>query len=248
MKCAWITIPAMAMVATIAGMAAAETAKPSIRPETQAVTKPAPAPAAKDLAPLPLKLPKPTEIGTPTDVPPGTRVKIPEGKWTLRKPFLAPKGVVNVALNKPVTSSDTEPVIGTLDLITDGDKEAVEDSYVELGYGVQYVQVDLEKAHELCAAVLWHEHKDRRVYHDVIVQVADDKDFITNVRTLFNNDHDNSAGMGIGKDWGYFETHEGLLVDAKGVKARYVRVYSNGSTADDLNRFTELSVFALSEK
>jgi hypothetical protein len=31
------------------------------------------------------------------------------------------------------------------------------------------------------------------------VQTADDPDFITNVRTLFNNDIDNSLGLGVGK-------------------------------------------------
>jgi len=201
--------------------------------------------ARKGLVPLPLKLPEPTIIGTQKNIRPGTRVKITKGPWTPRKPFYAPKGVKNVARNKPVTSSDMEPVIGTLDLITDGDKRAAEDALVELGPQVQWVQIDLGKPHAIHAVVVWHEHARRIVYHDVILQVADDKDFITNVRTLYNNDHDNSAGMGLGKDWGYFETHEGLLVNAKAVKARYVRLTSNGSTADDLNRYTEVAVFGL---
>jgi len=198
--------------------------------------------ARKGLVPLPLKLPKPTVMPTPRNIPPGTRVKVP---WAPRKPFYAPKGVRNVALKKPMTGSDAEPVVGTLDMITDGDTRAGDGNYVELGYGVQYVQIDLRKTHSIHAVVVWHEFSDRRVYHDVIVQVADDRDFITNVRTLYNNDHDNSAGMGLGKDWGYFETNEGLLVDAKGVKARYVRLYSNGSTGDELNRYTEVAVFGL---
>jgi hypothetical protein len=177
--------------------------------------------------------------------PPGTRVKIPKGQWTPRKAFLAPKGVRNVAFRKPVTCSETEPVIGELALVTDGDKEAQDGVFLELAQGVQYVQIDLGKPHKLYAIVVWHEHRDRRVYHDMVVQVADDRDCITNVRTLFNNDHDNSAGLGIGEDWGYFETHEGLLVDAQGVQGRYVRLYSNGSTGDDQNRYTEVEVYAL---
>ena len=47
--------------------------------------------------------------------------------------------------------------------------------------------------HEIYAIVIWLFHKEPRVYFDVVVQVADDPDFITNVRTLFNNDIDNSA-------------------------------------------------------
>jgi len=223
------------------GQGAARQPKPAAKPaEANAPV------SAEGLVPISLQLPKPSDIGTPKEPPPGTRVKIPKGgKWALRKPFLAPKGVRNVALNKPVTSSDAEPVIGTLDLITDGCKEAVEDAFVELGYDVQWVQIDLERACRIHAVVVWHEHKDRRVYHDVVVQVADDRDFITNVRTLFNNDHDNSAGLGLGEDWGYFETHEGLLIDVQGVQARYVRLYSNGSTSDEMNRYTEVEVYAL---
>jgi hypothetical protein len=213
--------------------------------ETPKTDANAAAAATSNIHPIPLELPTPRIVGTPKNVPPGTRVKITEDPPKPREPFLAPKGVKNVALKRPVTASDMEPVFGTLDLVTNGVKEAVEDAYVELGPGVQWVQIDLGAKYNIYAIVLWHEHKDPRVYHDVIIQVSDDKDFIENVRTLFNNDHDNSAGMGIGEDWGYFETNEGLLAPAKGVKARYVRLYSNGNTADDLNRYTEVEVYAL---
>ena len=221
---------------------------PTTKPAPTPATKPAVKPAAGNLVPIPLVLPKPRFSGTPKNLPPGTRVKVTKGPTKPRPPFKAPKGVKNVALKKPVTASDMEPVIGTLDLVTDGSKEAVEDAYVELGPEVQWVQVDLEAVYKIYAVVLWHEHKDPRVYHDVVIQVADDKDFITNVRTIYTNDHDNSAGLGLGKEWEFFETNAGHLVDAKGIQARYIRCYSNGSTADDLNRYTELEVYALPGK
>ncbi|MGB2821550.1 MAG: hypothetical protein WBF17_11250 [Phycisphaerae bacterium] len=243
------TLTVLVGLAASWGAMLAGPAKPPARSAHKAQTAaPAAAKAPKGLVPIPLELPKPTVIPTPRNIPPKTRVKVPKGRWAPRGPFYAPKGVRNVALKKPVTGSDMEPVIGTLELITDGEREAGDDTYVELGFGVHYVQIDLQKMHSIHAVVVWHEFFDRRVYHDVIVQVADDKDFITNVRTLYNNDHDNSAGMGLGKDWGYFETHEGLLVDAKAVKARYVRLYSNGSTGDELNRYTEVAVFGLQAK
>ena len=81
-----------------------------------------------------------------------------------------------------------------------------------------------------------------------MVQVADDADFITNVRTLFNNDHDNSSGLGLGTDKEYWETYEGKLIEAKGTVARYVRLYSNGSTADDQNHYTEVEVYGVPAK
>jgi hypothetical protein len=77
----------------------------------------------------------------------------------------------------------------------------------------------------------------------VAVQVADDPDFIANVRTLFNNDRTNAAGQGIGKDLRYVETAEGKLIDAKGVEARYVRLISNGSDKTATNHYIEVEVF-----
>ena len=64
-----------------------------------------------------------------------------------------------------------------------------------------------------------------------------------NVHTLFNNDDDNSVGLGAGNDKHYVETSEGKLVDAKGLRARYVRLYSNGNFSNDLNHYTEVEVF-----
>ena len=81
------------------------------------------------------------------------------------------------------------------------------------------------------------------------MQVSDDVNFVNGVTTLFNNDIDNSSGVGIGKDREYFETSEGKLVDAKGATARYVRFYSAGSTyRDPLNRYTEVEVYGLPPK
>jgi hypothetical protein len=192
------------------------------------------------LVPIELKLPKPMFVGTPTDMKIPNLEK-PLGK--LRPPFLAPAGTKNAAIGKPVSSSDEEPVIGELRLITDDDKEASDGCYVELGPFLQHVTIDLEATYEIYAIVFWHYHKQARVYYDVIVQVADDADFITNVRTLFNNDIDNSAGLGAGKDMHYTETHEGKLIDAKGQRARYVRLYSNGNNGNELNHYIEVAVY-----
>jgi hypothetical protein len=41
----------------------------------------------------------------------------------------------------------------------------------------------------------------------------------------------------------YVETSEGRLVDAKGVKGRFIRLYSNGNTANELNHYIEVEVF-----
>jgi hypothetical protein len=191
--------------------------------------------------PIEIKLPKPVFIGTPKNVPPGTTVEKPSGK--LRAPFLAPEGTVNVAEKKPVTSSDSQPTIGDMEMLTDADKEATDGSFVELRQGLQYVQIDLQAECQIYAIVVWHYHQEPRVYHDVVVQVADDADFITNVQTVYNNDQDNSSGLGIGKDPEYFETFEGKLIDTKGIKARYVRLYSKGNSSNDQNHYIEVEVY-----
>ena len=66
---------------------------------------------------------------------------------------------------------------------------------------------------------------------------------MSNVQTVFNNDHDNSAGLGIGSDMHYVETSEGKLIDAKGVRGRYVRLYSGGNSNNDLNHYIEVEVY-----
>jgi len=191
--------------------------------------------------PIDLELPKPAFKGTPKHVPPGSRLEKP--REAPRPPFLAPEGSKKISVGKPVTASDRDPIVGGIRFVTDGNKEAHEGSYVELGPGLQWVQIDLQARCRIDAVVVWHYHMNARVYHDVILQVSDDPDFITGVTTIFNNDHDNSSGLGLGDDLEYWETYEGKLVDAKGVEGRYLRALSNGSTSDDMNHLTEIEVW-----
>lgn len=198
---------------------------------------------SEETVPLPLKLPRPVFAGTPKDIPAGTTVEKPSGK---PRPIpQVPKGTTNLALKKKVTASKA-PFSGSLELVTDGSKEAREGTALELPPRLQWLQIDLGAPSKLFYIVFWHFHMEPVVYHDVVVQVSNDPDFIEGVTSLFNNDQDNSAGLGIGKDREYFETSEGKLIDAKGLTARYVRLYSRGSTYNDpLNRYTEVEVYGL---
>jgi hypothetical protein len=194
---------------------------------------------------LKLKLPKPMFIGTPTNIK-SANLEAVTGKS--RGPFMVPAGTKLLSLKRPVKSSDMQPVIGELDMITDGEKEGGDGYFIELGPGKQWVQVDLGASHPLHAILLWHYHSQARVYRDVVVQVSDDKDFLKGVQTIFNNDHDNSSGLGVGKDREYIEVAEGRLVDPKGVRGRYVRAYSNGNTTNDLNHYVEIEVYGTPAK
>jgi len=161
--------------------------------------------------------------------------------------FRVPKGTVLLSAKKKVTSSDANPIIGTLDLITDGDKQAGEGYFVELQSGLQWVQIDLEKSAPLYAIWVWHFHSQRRAYHDVVIQISDDPEFKTGVTTVYNNDYDNSSKFGVGTDRPYMESRFGMVADAKGTKGRYVRLYSNGNTSNEMNHYIEVEVYGKPE-
>lgn len=211
-------------------------------------TEPAPDAAGSPAAPsrgtpggVPLKTALPPELieGTPKPMNVPNLVQAP-----VQEPgFLVPADTELLSKGKKVTSSDDNPIIGTLDLITDGDKEAGEGYFVELLDGTQWVQIDLEKSAAVSAIWLWHFHSQKRAYHDVIVQVSDDPEFKTGVTTVYNNDYDDSSKMGKGADNPYVESRFGLIADAKGAKGRYVRLYSKGNTSNEMNHYIEVEVF-----
>lgn len=200
---------------------------------------------AQDKEALPIKLPAHTLKGTPENLPVGPNVEPLQDKP--RPPFMAPKGVKNVAAGKPVTSS-VKPFLGQLSQITDGKKEALDEDAVEMKKGVQWVQVDLGESYTISAIAVWHDHRYIQLIHDCIVQVSDDPEFKTGVTTLYNNDTDNSSGIGVGTDREYFETEFGRVIDAKGTKARYVRGYTKGGSLSALNCWQEIEVYALPNK
>jgi len=224
---------ALALIAVSAGL----TAPPTLR----AQAPPAGA-GTNDLVPLKLKLPEPAYVGTPKDIPIGSNVEAPSK--TPRPPLLVPKDVKNVAPASQITCSDPNATPAALAKLTDGDKEAIDASIVLLRKGTQWVQFDLGAPQEIFAVAIWHAHDQPKVYHGVIVQVADDAAMSVNLRTIFNNDTENACQRGAGTDREYFETNQGKLIDAKGVKARYVRLYSRGSTDSALNEYTEVEIYA----
>lgn len=195
---------------------------------------------AQDRVPLALELPKPLFVGTPRPISLPNLEKPRQGP---RPALLVPAGTVLLSKGKTVTASDSLPVIGDLSFVTDGEKSGADGSFVEFGPGVQWVQIDLGASAKVAAVLVWHFHAQARVYHDVVVQVSDDPEFKSGVTTIFNNDIDNSSGLGAGKDPAYIETNEGRLIEANGAKGRYVRLSSSGNTTDELNHYVEVEVF-----
>ena len=195
---------------------------------------------AGDMVPLNTEIPKPVRLGTPVPIKLTKVEPEPTGK---RPDFMVPAGSTNLALNKPVTASTPDPITGSLDLVTDGDKAGDEGSYVELGPGKQWVQIDLGKQANIHAILVWHFHSQARAYLDVVAQVSDDPSFSKDVTTVFNSDDANELGLGAGKDLAYIESNQGKLIDAKGVKGRYVRLYSKGNTTNKMSHYIEVEVW-----
>lgn len=215
--------------------------RPVKSPEMQAMR--AEASAAKSGIPLTTTLPPELIEGTPKPMNVPKLIEAP----TKAPEFFVPEGTVLLSKGKPVTSSDSNPIIGSLDLVTDGDKEAGEGYFVELLDGLQWVQIDLEKSAAIHAIWIWHFHSQKRAYHDVVIQISDDPQFKSGVTTVYNNDYDQSAKLGKPTDNPYVETRFGMIADGAGTKGRYVRLYSCGNTSNEMNHYIEVEVFGTPE-
>ncbi len=196
------------------------------------------APPAGELVDIELEFPKPLFQGTPVPV----KLDNLEAPGEPRVSFKAPAGVTNLAADKIVQSTDMAPIFGSIDLTTDGNKDGADGNYVELGPGQQSVTIDLGAPAEIWAVTVWHFHKSAAAYLDVVVQISEDADF-TDPVTVFNNDDDNSSGLGLGEDPAYIETNHGRIIEANGAKGQFVRLYSNGNTANPMNHYVEVEVW-----
>ena len=226
---------------------AAKPADAAAKPAAAAAA-PAAAPAAPagDQEEIKIDFPKPMFIGTPVPAKlPNLETPDPS---KIIKTFMAPKGTVNLAKDKAVTSSDPAPIIGDLPLVTDGDADGSDGCFVELAPGPQWVQIDLGASTSVGKVAMWHYHKQAQAYVDVVVQLSDDAEFKTGVTTIFNSDHDDTLKMGAGSDPAYIETNHGRVIDGKNTKARYVRLTSNGNTSNEMNHYCEVAVYGVPGK
>jgi len=146
----------------------------------------------------------------------------------------------DLAAGKTVTSS---AAFSNLSLLVDNSKTT---GYADStpGTGLQWVQVDLGGSFDVSYIKLYHYFADSRTYYDVIVQLSNDPTFTTGVTTVFNNDTNNSAGLGTGSGSEYAEAATGKEIAFTPVNARYVRCYSNGSSVNSLNHYVELEAYA----
>jgi hypothetical protein len=195
---------------------------------------------------LPLVLPKSVALGTPRPMKINNLEPVSSAPRKLPK---VPSEAVNLAKGCNVTSSAREAAAGDFSYLTDGDKGGEEGFEVELPRGAHWVQIDLAKQAEVSAIALWHFHRERRVYFNVIVQISNDPAFKKDVTTVYNNDSENELGLGKGKDYCYYESNEGrVMAVSPAVKGRYVRFYSKGNSAGPSNDYIEAEVWGVPAK
>ena len=159
---------------------------------------------------------------------------------------LVPGDVTNVARGKSVTCSSPDLILGEAEYITDGNKKAK--YFVEFEpesfrpHSGAHVTIDLGQECEVHAVAWWHDFHRPSIYWDVVLQVSSDPQF-TDAITLFNNDRDNSLGLGKGTDLNYIETNKGWVTGADGVLGRYVRLYNRGNSRNMNAQYTEVEVY-----
>lgn len=185
-------------------------------------------------------MPKPLFIGSgipSNDTPPN----LEKSNVPPVREVTVPRNVSLLSRGALVTSSDPAP-LGELSLVTDGDKQGDDGYGVELLPGQQWVQIDLGDTREIWLIWQWKYHKMGVIYKDVIIEISDDVKFGTS-RIVFNNDHDNTSGRGIGTDEAWVEANCGRAIQTHGARGRYVRLWSNGRNIDDTNQWIEVEVF-----
>ena len=189
------------------------------------------------------ELPPPHSSGTPKEIK-SDNLEPDPGPGKLRPPIMVePEYAKKLTTENTKVTTSEEAVTGDNDYVVDGDKTPDATSMLQLPGGLQWVQLDLGAEHTVSAVCVWHDQGDERVYKDVVVQISNDAKFADGVTTIFNNDHDNTAKLGKGKDKEYRERNDGRPMDAKLAKGRYVRCYSNGSTSEPVNNYIEIEVF-----
>ena len=197
--------------------------------------------AGEALVPLKTDLPKPLFVGTavPVKVP---NLEAPrQGK---RPALMVPAGSVNLAKGKTVTSSDSQPTTGDLSQITDGVKAGDEGNYVELDKGKQWVQIDLGKPDGHL--------RDARLALSLAGTRLQGRGGAGFRRSRFHRQGDDGVQQRhrrMRSDSARARTRltskptRARLIDAKGVKGRYVRLYSRGNTTNENNHYIEVEVW-----
>lgn len=138
-----------------------------------------------------------------------------------------PNATVNIALNKPVTAKGTEDPARPWARATDANFTG--DNHTHSTTGADgWLQVDLGAVMLIDRVKVWHYYPDGRTYYSPRTEVSED----------------GANWTVVSKPAQYAETSAGHTRDFPLTKARYVRDYISGSTANIGNHWIEVEVYA----
>ncbi|MCK7496471.1 MAG: hypothetical protein MZW92_40375 [Comamonadaceae bacterium] len=202
---------------------------------------------AQEKVELKLTLPKPMFIGTPTNIK-SANLEVVTGKS--RGPFMVPAGTKLLSLKRPV---DVERQAA-------GHRRARDDRRRREGRRRRLLRRTRPLRSSGCRSTWARSTRSTPSWRGTITarpastgtssfQVADDKDFLKGVHDgLQQRPRQLVRAWASGKDKEYIEVAEGRLFDPKGATGRYVRMYSNGNTVNDLNHYVEIEVYGTPAK
>lgn len=185
-----------------------------------------------------------------------------------------PVGSRNLALGRSVTTNFPQPLLGCLEMITDGDKGVVtypdgrlrfvdaDNCHVEFspsvpgvigddahGLGPRYIQFDLQDSVAIDAVWIWPGYREHGydVVRKLVVQASHDPSFTTDSTTIFNCDTSNSMGFGIGVDRPFATSRFGKLIQPASISGRFVRIWWDGSVMFPFEtRIVEVEIYGRS--
>lgn len=161
-------------------------------------------------------------------------IEIKNGVARLKKSYPNP---VNQSASIAPTSSTSSAVAGELAKITNGDNN----SWCDLGgSGPHEVTVDLGVVKTLRQIKVWGLFHNTRMYSDRIVRISENG---SDWYTIFNNDSDNSAGVGIGTHSEYIETQDGKVFTIPDINAQYIQVWSGDDNLGGNATLVEIEAF-----
>ncbi len=156
----------------------------------------------------------------------------------------------NLALGKTTITSSVAPSGALIENLTDGFTDiSLENNRRAIflkGTGSnqksgQWIQLDIGELISISRINIRRIYDTTVVSKDVVVQISKDNVAWT---TIFNNDADNSMGLGAGTDAEYNENPNGKdIILSTPRDARYIRSWSNVTYGSNLNPYTELEVY-----
>ena len=128
----------------------------------------------------------------------------------------------------------------------DGNINSRYPNFVNIGAGLKSIVIKLDDDYMVDGLTVWRYNLgDPRSYRDVVYQLSTQADFSSDVTTVFNNDGNNSAQQETGTDVEFQETSDGHEVFFPPVRARYLRLWSNGNSVNTSNHYTEVEVYGM---